>query len=233
MRWEEVPAIDRNGIIVTYEVVFESVERNSTPKKQNVTASSRGTTLAGLQEYVRYNISVRASTSVGPGPYSTPLTVITDEDGKHFVISLNSFTYTSNVFATAPSATPENVVARAISSTQILVTWEEVPLDHQNGVITTYEVLIVPQLTFDGSLMESTTNVTNTSLLLDDLHPFLNYTISVRAYTSVGAGPYQSVIESTLEDRRLPNFNVLLNFNIIMLPLNRSSQLSNECHNYR
>ena len=126
------------------------------------------------------------------------------------------------------------MVARAISSTQILVTWEEVPLDDQNGVITTYEVLIVPQLTFDGSLMESTTtNVTNTSLLLDGLHPFLNYTISVRAYTSVGAGPYQSVIESTLEDRRLHNFNVLLNFNIVMLPLNRSSQLSNECHNYR
>ena len=98
MRWEEVPAIDRNGIIVTYEVVFESVERNSTPKKQNVTASSRGTTLAGLQEYVRYNISVRASTSVGPGPYSTPLTVITDEDGKYLCYKpINSFTYTSHV----------------------------------------------------------------------------------------------------------------------------------------
>ena len=40
------------------------------------------TNLTDLQEYVEYNITVRAYTSVGPGPYSLPITERTDEDGK-------------------------------------------------------------------------------------------------------------------------------------------------------
>ena len=38
--------------------------------------------LTGLQEFVDYNISVRAYTSVGEGPYSTEVTEMTAEDGK-------------------------------------------------------------------------------------------------------------------------------------------------------
>ena len=40
------------------------------------------TNLTGLEEYVEYNITVRAYTSVGPGPYSDPpITERTMEDG--------------------------------------------------------------------------------------------------------------------------------------------------------
>lgn len=91
--------------------------------------------------------------------------------------------------------------ARALSSTEISVTWEEVPPIDQNGIILTYEVLVVPQVTFDGVLMEDTINVTNMSLLLDGLHPFVSYTISVRAYTIVGAGPTGTDLEITFQDR--------------------------------
>ncbi len=38
--------------------------------------------LRGLEEYVQYNISVRARTSIGPGPYSTPIMERTLEDGR-------------------------------------------------------------------------------------------------------------------------------------------------------
>ncbi len=38
-------------------------------------------TLTGLQEYVVYNISVRAYTRVGPGPYSVEVVRRTLEDG--------------------------------------------------------------------------------------------------------------------------------------------------------
>ena len=37
--------------------------------------------LTDLEEYVEYNIIVRAYTSTGPGPYSDPVTVRTLEDG--------------------------------------------------------------------------------------------------------------------------------------------------------
>ena len=72
--------------------------------------------------------------------------------------------------------------------------WDEVvPID-QNGVITMYEVMYTPLEDFDGSIMTRTTNGTEPSLLLMDLEEYVNYTISVRAYTSVGAGPYSDPV---------------------------------------
>ena len=76
--WGQVPAIDRNGIICGYSVEYEPLEEGSGSTTINV--ADIGTTLAFLQEYMLYNISVRAFTNVGPGPYSSPVTVITDED---------------------------------------------------------------------------------------------------------------------------------------------------------
>ena len=88
VRWEEVPLIDQNGIITDYEIVYEPDTFGGSPVRTsfNVSASSTGTTLSGLEEYVRYNITVRAFTSVGPGPYSTPLISVTDEDSKSIII---------------------------------------------------------------------------------------------------------------------------------------------------
>ena len=37
--------------------------------------------LTGLEEFVEYNISVRAYTSQGPGPFSDNITQLTQEDG--------------------------------------------------------------------------------------------------------------------------------------------------------
>ena len=84
--WEELPTIDENGVIITYEVQYVPLitfEGQISTKYVNTTNSSfLEITLIGLQEYVEYNISVRAYTSVGPGPYSDPLTRRTLEDGE-------------------------------------------------------------------------------------------------------------------------------------------------------
>ena len=42
-------------------------------KNINTTGPVLMMTLTGLEEYVEYNITVRAYTSEGPGPYSDPL----------------------------------------------------------------------------------------------------------------------------------------------------------------
>ncbi len=48
-----------------------------------MSASNRSSTvLRGLEEYVQYNISMQARNSVGPGPYSTPITERTLKDIK-------------------------------------------------------------------------------------------------------------------------------------------------------
>ena len=81
------------------------------------------------------------------------------------------------------------------------MTWEDVPAIDRNGIIVTYEVLYEPQLTFDGQLASATVNESELSLLLTGLQEFNSYNISVRAYTSVGPGPYSvGMLAMTLED---------------------------------
>ena len=84
-----------------------------------------------------------------------------------------------------------------------MVTWDMVPPRDQNGVITMYEVLYEPLETFNGSIMSNTTTVdgTATAVNLTGLEEYVNYTISVRAYTSAGEGPHSDgIMVITLED---------------------------------
>ena len=104
---------------------------------------------------------------------------------------------------TAPSSSPSNVTIINISSTEVLVIWDIVPPIDQNGIITMYEVMYQPLETFNGNISIQTINVSGTemSVFLIELQEFVNYTISVRAYTSVGAGPYSDeVTVLTLQD---------------------------------
>ena len=81
-----------------------------------------------------------------------------------------------------------------------MVTWDVVPPIDQNGVITIYEVLYEPMETFDGVIVPLTVNVTERSSLLIRLQEYVDYTISVRAYTLVGEGPYSDgIVARTLE----------------------------------
>ncbi len=81
LHWNEVPAIDQNGRIVTYEI-----ESNQSRFLQNtsLTTSTPDLTsvLRGLHEFVVYTIRIRAWTSQGPGPFSLPVDAMTVEDGE-------------------------------------------------------------------------------------------------------------------------------------------------------
>ena len=104
------------------------------------------------------------------------------------------------MLSTEPAAAPENVQATAISSTTILVTWEEVLAISQNGIIVSYDVRVEP-LQFTGELETQTINTTDLSVNVTGLEETVEYIISVRAYTSVGPGPYSDpVAEGTSED---------------------------------
>lgn len=97
-------------------------------------------------------------------------------------------------------------MATVLSSTETIVTWGIVPPIDQNGVITMYQVLYRPLETFRGVIGPQAVNVSDTvvSVFLVDLEEFVNYTISVRAYTSMGGGPYsQGIVVSTFEDGEL------------------------------
>ena len=103
-----------------------------------------------------------------------------------------------------PASPPQNIVAFALSSTEIMVTWEDVPMIDQNGNITIYAVQIEP-LDFPADTFTALLNTTSLLIVVTDLEEYVNYNISVRAYTSVGPGPYSDpVTERTFEDGKVP-----------------------------
>ena len=86
-RWEEVPSIDQNGVIIVYEVCYQPLETFSgTIMKNTVNASELFLELTGLEEFVEYNVSMRAYTSQGPGPFSDDITQMTQEDGMFILL---------------------------------------------------------------------------------------------------------------------------------------------------
>ena len=93
-----------------------------------------------------------------------------------------------------------------LTFTAIRVNWDPVPAIRENGIITTYEILYDPQETFDGQIPNNVSiNTTSGSVLnmtLTSLQEYVVYDITVRAYTSIGFGPYNPIGDS---DRTLEN----------------------------
>ena len=100
-------------------------------------------------------------------------------------------------FLLAPASPPSDPTATVESSTSITVSWLEVPAIDQNGIIIEYEVEYT-QNTFDINMNQSVM-INSTNVELIDLHEYVQYSIRVRAYTSIGSGPYTTAINVTTD----------------------------------
>ncbi len=91
-----------------------------------------------------------------------------------------------------------------VTTTSIGVNWNEITEIDRNGNITMYKIRYAPLDTFDGQLSTEhliTTTVSVMEVSLNGLQEYVEYSISVRAYTDVGAGPFSpDVMQRTLED---------------------------------
>ena len=87
--WAQPEEINRHGIITSYDVMytplldncteedFKGIPANCTPKFVNG-VTGENTTLNDLYIFVNYSIKVRARTAIGPGPWSSPIIILTD-----------------------------------------------------------------------------------------------------------------------------------------------------------
>ena len=101
-----------------------------------------------------------------------------------------------------PSGYPQNVQAMTISAMEILVTWDPVPEIGRRGEIDQYEVQF-NQSSFDEipSINYTMTDGPVLMLSLQNLEAFVEYSIAVRAYTSVGPGPFSPIVNNqTFQD---------------------------------
>ncbi|XP_020621161.1 protein sidekick-1-like [Orbicella faveolata] len=165
--WDEVPADQQNGVITGYTITYESQTEHDNGNVQ-VNDSVRQTELTNLKEYVNYNITVFASTVKGDGPASDPPIVVrTDQD--------------------KPDGAPQNVRGQNSSSTSILVMWDKVPADQQNGVITGYTITYQSQTENDNGNVLAGPDDRQKELI--NLKEYVNYNITVFASTVKGDGP--------------------------------------------
>ena len=101
-----------------------------------------------------------------------------------------------------PNEPPDNVQTITSSSTAILVTWDPILEIDRNGIITQYEVEF-NQSTFNEISTSNLTTINGLQLMveLEGLEEYVEYSVRVQAYTSVGPGPFSvAIMNVTQED---------------------------------
>ncbi|XP_043207619.1 Down syndrome cell adhesion molecule-like protein Dscam2 isoform X5 [Amphibalanus amphitrite] len=134
-----------------------------------------------LEEFREYEVVVQAFNSQGSGPQSEEQRQFTAEG--------------------VPSAPPQEITCRTLTSDSIRASWTPPPAGATNGVIRGYKVMYGPSSTwYDDSTIDMAKS-TSTETLLTGLKKYTEYNITVLAYTGGGDGPRsRSAICRTEED---------------------------------
>ena len=86
VQWDDVPAADQNGIILSYTITYKALPGGNPRTKVVFNAETRQSILTGLNKYTNYSITVFAATAKGDGNVSAPIVVVTDEHSKFSVV---------------------------------------------------------------------------------------------------------------------------------------------------
>ena len=108
----------------------------------------------------------------------------------------------SYILHSAPSGAPQNITATTLSPTEIRVEWKPVDAIDRNGIITHYEVQFNQTTLLVGEPLTDAVNTTlnDTNFTLTNLEEYVQYTVTVRAFTMAGVGPYSSFPDSARTD---------------------------------
>ncbi|XP_063915397.1 tyrosine-protein phosphatase Lar isoform X6 [Zophobas morio] len=129
-------------------------------------------TIRSLSPYTEYEMYVIAVNNIGRGPPSAPTFVTTGE--------------------TEPGSSPRNVQVRPLSSSTMVIQWDEP--ETANGQVTGYKVYYTTDAQQPMSQWESQVVDNNQLTTISELTPHTIYTIRVQAFTSVGPGPLSAPV---------------------------------------
>ncbi|XP_025110636.1 receptor-type tyrosine-protein phosphatase F-like isoform X2 [Pomacea canaliculata] len=170
--WDE-PEIP-NGIIQGYKVFYTLKPEDPVFfwEQQEVKNDNRLTTISGLEPNQTYTISILAYSSIGPGPMSHPIQVLTTQGG--FQVPYQ----------------PLNLHAEAISPNEIVVKWDA---PQEADSIISYELYYNDSHTRQNVRFSIHPPVS--SYRLEDLTPDTVYHIQVSAKSSRGEGPRTPTVQ--------------------------------------
>ncbi|XP_075978546.1 tyrosine-protein phosphatase Lar isoform X6 [Anticarsia gemmatalis] len=129
--------------------------------------------VTNLSPYTEYEMYVIAVNNIGRGPPSAPAVITTGE--------------------TEPGSAPRNVQVRPLSSSTMVIQWDEP--ETPNGQVTGYKIFYTtdpsqPLQSWHSQMMDNSHLTT-----ISELTPHTVYTIRVQAFTSVGPGPISAPVQ--------------------------------------
>ena len=190
--WDPPLVQNRNGIIVNY-TIFITVDDSTT--MEIMTTATAAIITDQIRPFTVYICSVAASTRVGHGPQTAPLSITTPEDGElvmcfHKEVVGPIAIYFSFCNTSAPLAPPTSLIVTNVTSTSVSLSWEPPQMNLHNGVIRHYLIMVSETNTGTNSSHRTTAN---TAFTIRMLHPYYTYVFMIQAVT-VAAGPFSSSI---------------------------------------
>ncbi|KAM4674070.1 protein sidekick-2 [Amazona ochrocephala] len=131
--------------------------------------------LDNLSKHRRYEIRMSVYNAVGEGPPSPPQEVFVGE--------------------AVPTGAPLNVAVQAATATQLDVTWEQPPVESQNGDIQGYKIHFWEAQRQNGSERVKTLFLPERGVKLKNLTGYTAYGVSVAAFNAAGDGPRSAPVE--------------------------------------
>ncbi|XP_048579387.1 receptor-type tyrosine-protein phosphatase S isoform X5 [Nematostella vectensis] len=163
-----------NGQFKEYIVLYEYMASNGSNiiKSEKVTnINTQDLSLSPLKKFTNYTLTLRSSNTQYTGATSDARIVQTWED--------------------VPSAPPLGVNHTEINSTTFNISWNPIPKDQSNGIITSYDLeLSSGQARRRRRSLTESLNSTLTYIVLHNLESCTIYHLRVRARTRKGPGPY-------------------------------------------
>ena len=99
-------------------------------------------------------------------------------------------------FFSEPSTAPSEIVLQSLNETTYNISWDRLTREESNGEVLAYEVKYTRMKQAGASSLSALRyqNTTDTVVTLQGLTLCSTYHAQVRAYTSVGAGPFSRAI---------------------------------------
>ena len=204
VRYKPVQRSLRNGDVTGYEIRYTRV---GTGVSQMITVDGgssdglRTSVIPELVAFTSYSVEVAAFNVNGTGPFSDSMTGLSGQDSKEALRSINC----SMLLLIGPATAPHSLAAENVQSRFVTLSW--MSPDTPNGIIIQYEVQ------YSVNSITSLVNFTDTLMgSVKGLSPSTIYTLQIRAYTRVGAGPFSNSISViTLPPRKstFHNFDAL------------------------
>lgn len=169
--WKAPSLFALHGVLQGYKVLYKPVRKDEDETDANVKLS-RGVdvTLDELEKFTNYSIEVLAYTRKGEGVRSSPIYVRTLE---------------------AVPDRPRGIKAWAVSNTSVIVSWQSP--DSPNGILTAFSVYY-SNTSASAQEMKIDVSPGQSSFVLRDLEPNVNYWVRVSANTKMGEGESTQIV---------------------------------------